>query len=127
MAMPKPASIADYEAACTEQGRAALAVVRGIVTDLSPEHVERLSYGIPTFFHAGRRVLHCAAWAEHLAIYPVPASPASDPGLGGELTAYVKGKGTLHFPYAVPLPVPLVARVVRAHLLRAGWTDPQAQ
>lgn len=60
------------------------------------------------------------AWAEHLALYPVPPSPPDDPGLVSNLEPYVKGKGTLHFPYAAGLPTAVLERVLRAHLIRAG-------
>lgn len=126
MAMPKHDSLADYEAACTDEGRAAMATVRGIIATLVPDashREERLSYGLPTLFVKGKRVVHFAGWAEHLALYPIPDSPHSDPELRADLTPYIKGKGTLHFPYAAGLPSALISRVVAAHLHRTGWTS----
>lgn len=123
MAMPRYESVAEYDAACTDLPRAALATVRGLSAELVPDagrREERLSYGIPTLFVEGRRIVHYAGWDAHLALYPIPPSPAGDPTLREELTAYVRGKGTLHFPYAAGLPVPLIRRVVAAHLERAG-------
>ncbi len=119
--MPKYDTVADYESACTDEGRAALATVRARIADLVPDATlreERLSYGLPTLFVHGRRVVHYAAWPTHLALYPIPPSPAGDPTLREDLTAYVKGKGTLHFPYAAGLPLPLIDRVIAAHLAR---------
>lgn len=121
MAMPTYTSVAEYDAACTDEGRAALGAVREITARLVPEHEERLSYGIPTLFVRGKRVVHYAGWAEHLALYPIPESPHDDPTLREDLTPFVKGKGTLHFRYAVGLPLPLIERVVRAHLHRIAW------
>lgn len=118
MAMPRFESVTDYLAAQSEEGRAAIAVVRDLILARDPEAEERLSYGIPTFFVGGRRLLHTAGWGEHLAIYPIPASPPGDAGLREDLTPYIKGKGTLHFRYAVPLPSALLARIVDAHLAR---------
>ncbi len=115
MAAPTFASLGEYLAATSPQGRAALEVVRREVLAQAPEAIERLSYGMPTFFVGGKRVVHMAAWATHLALYPVPRASAQDPDLPTELAAYVKGKGTLHFDYG-ELPEALIARVVRAHL-----------
>lgn len=131
MAMPKHDSIADYDAACTDEARAALAQVRGVIADLVPEGVpreERLSYGLPTLFVRGKRVVHYAGWAEHLAMYPIPESPPGDPSLREDLAPFVKGKGTLHFPYAAGLPTTVISRVVAAHLARVGIpaSDPPA-
>ncbi len=120
MATPKPASVADYEAACSPEGRAALATVRDAVTRLAPVHEERLSYGIPTFFVGGRRLVHVASWAGHLALYPIPPTPPDDPTLAADLRAVITGKGTLHFRYAAGLPVALLERIVRAHLAALG-------
>lgn len=118
MATSNVDSLTEYLAAQSEEGRAAIAVVRGLVQARDPQAEERLSYGIPTFFVGGRRLLHTAGWGEHLAIYPIPASPPGDPGLRADLTPYIKGKGTLHFRYAVSLPTELLARVVDAHFAR---------
>lgn len=115
-------SIADYEAGLTPRGHEALTTLRTRIAALLPagEGEERLSYGIPTLFVGGTRVVHYAAWDTHLALYPIPPDPPGDPQLRAALTAYIKGKGTLHFPYAGPIPWPLVERVVVAHLHRMG-------
>lgn len=120
MAMPKFESVAEYDAHCSVEGRAALGVVRSLTAQLVKDPEERLSYGIPTLFVGGKRIVHMAAWAEHLALYPVPPSPPDDAGLVSNLEPYVKGKGTLHFPYAAGLPTAVLERVLRAHLIRAG-------
>ncbi len=120
---PDP-SLQDYLETCGPEAREVLDRARELVAatvgEARPgvEVSERLSYGIPTFFVGGKRLLHLAGWAEHLAIYPIPPEPVDDRTLGEELTAYVKGKGTLHFPYAAGLPDELIRRIARAHLAR---------
>jgi uncharacterized protein YdhG (YjbR/CyaY superfamily) len=74
-----------------------------------PSAEERISYRIPTFFVAGRRVVHIAAWKEHLAMYPAPAGL---PGLEAELDRHRSGRGTLKFPLPRPLPVELIRAAV---------------
>lgn len=125
MTTPPHDTVADYDATCSETGRAALAAIRAMWAHLLPDGIprqERLSYGVPTLFADGRRILHYAAWAEHLGTYPIPPSPADDPDLEVDLAPFVTGKGTLRFPYAAGLPTALLTRVVRAHLLRAEIT-----
>ena len=126
MAMQKFASIADYDASRTPEAQAALETVRALIADLVPDATdreERFSYDLPTLFVRGKRIVHYAGWAEHLALYPVPESPPDDPTLREDLTPYIKGKGTLHFPYAVLFgegsPSALISRVISAHLTRA--------
>jgi uncharacterized protein YdhG (YjbR/CyaY superfamily) len=128
MAMPKHETVADHDAACSDVGRAALAQVRAVIDDLVPADLpreERMSYNLPTLFVGGKRVVHYAAWDAHLALYPVPLATSADPTLVDDLAPFIKGKGTLHFPYAVLSPpgagpFSLISRVVAAHLARIG-------
>ncbi len=112
MAMPAPASVEDYLASATEEGRAAYARVADVVHAHAPDAEVRISYGIPTFFVGGKRLLHAAAWQDHLAIYPVP--PGVDVG------THLHGKGTIRFPYAEDWPTELVETIVAGHLARIG-------
>lgn len=123
--MPKdqPNAVADeitaYLSTAPEQGRQRYAWIRSAVrARAGGDRVsERLSYRLPTFFVAGRRLLHVGLWEEHLAIYPVPDS-ATDLTLAADLEPYRMGKGTLHFRYDASWPAELIDRIVAAHLDR---------
>ena len=65
MAAPTFASLGEYLAATSPQGRAALEVVRREVLAQAPEAIERLSYGMPTFFVGGKRVVLFSSRRRH--------------------------------------------------------------
>jgi uncharacterized protein YdhG (YjbR/CyaY superfamily) len=51
-----------------------------------------------------------AAYKRHYSLFP--ASGAVVAALGKDLTPYLAGKGTIHFPANEPLPLALVTRIV---------------
>lgn len=55
-----------------------------------------------------------AAYRHHYSLFP--ASGAVVAALGDELTPYLAGKGTIHFPADRPIPSTLVAKVVKVRL-----------
>lgn len=112
MARPTYDSVEDYLEAAPAEGRTAYARLREVVLAHAPEAEVRFSYGIPTFFVGGRRLLHTATWQDHLAVYPPP--PGVDVG------SHLHGKGTIRLPYADPWPADLVEQVVVGHLHRIG-------
>ncbi len=120
--MPKTDSVDDYLRAAPPAGQAAFADVRAIVRAVAPDAQERMSYGIPTFFVGGKRLVHVGLWKDHLALYPIPSG---DDAFAAEIGPFVKGKGTLHFPYAGPSVTDVIARVVGGHFTRLGL-DPRA-
>lgn len=87
--------------------------VRSRVLDAVPGGEERISYAVPTVTVDGHPVVHYAAWAKHLSLYPRP-EPGADPELDRLLEPYVAGKGTLKFPLREPVPYDLVGRVAAA-------------
>src|SRR5688572_9056458 len=75
----------------------------------APEAVETISYNMPTFKLNGTYLVYFAAWKNHIALYPT--SPALEVAIP-ELSTYVTGKGTIHFPLSQPLPLPLIRKIV---------------
>ena len=112
MTMPRTDDVEHYLSSANDEGRQAYGRVEQVVLAHAPEAEVRISYGIPTFFVGGRRLLHTAAWQDHLAIYPVP--PGVDVG------EHLHGKSTIRLPYAQDWPAELVEAVVAGHLERIG-------
>jgi uncharacterized protein YdhG (YjbR/CyaY superfamily) len=71
--------------------------------------MERISYGMPTFFLNGNLV-HYAAYRRHIGFYP--GSEAIQV-FASELEAYETSKGTVRFPIDQTLPMDLIIRIVR--------------
>jgi len=83
--------------------------IRSLVYQLVPDADEDIKYGIPTFVYHGNLV-HYAAFKSHIGFYPVPSGMEA---FKEELKVYKQGKGSVRFPLTHPLPLDLIARIVR--------------
>ena len=107
MSSPRAADSVDaYIAAFPAGVQERLRAVRDAVRAAAPEATETIKYGMPTFVSNGNLV-HFGAFKHHIGFYPVPAE------LAGELEGYAQGRGSVRFPYDRPLPLELIARIVR--------------
>ena len=75
----------------------------------APGAMEKISYGMPTFY-LYENLVHFAAQAKHLGFYPSPSGIAA---FEAELGSYTYSKGAVQFPYEKPLPKDLVRKIVR--------------
>jgi len=100
--------------------RTLLKQLRATIKRTAPVVTERISYGIPTFDLDGKRFMYFAGWKNHVSIYPV--TRGIERALKREIDPYRAGKGTLRFPLGVPLPMPLIRKIVatRATELRGS-------
>ena len=112
--MSKPTSVEAYIAAAPEDRRAGLEDLRRIVTAAAPQAEECIAYDMPAYRLHGRFVVSFAAFKRHYSLFP--ASQVVIDTLGAEVAPHVKGRGTLQFPASEPLPLDLIARVVRVRL-----------
>ena len=101
----------DYLASLPPEVQAVLQQVRETIHQAVPGAQETISYNIPTMVRDGRRFLHFAGWAKHVALYPVPDA---DEDLAADLAPYVVGQGTLRFSLDQPIPYALIGRVAQA-------------
>ena len=70
------------------------------------------SYQMPALFQHGA-VVYYGAFKQHLGLYP---PVVDEPALRERVARYAGPKGNLQFRYAEPLPLVLIADVVRARL-----------
>jgi uncharacterized protein YdhG (YjbR/CyaY superfamily) len=98
-----------YLAGFSDDARAALDELRVLLREAVPGASETMAYGIPTLDLHGRHVLHFAGFARHVGLYPTPSGMTA---FDAELSPYVRGKGSVRFPLAEPLPVELIRRIV---------------
>jgi len=103
-------SMDDYIFSFPKNVQKILEELRATIKAAAPEAGEKISYGIPTFTLNGTYLIYFAGWKNHISIYPIPT--------GGEafnkaVSKYVEGKGTLKFPLDKPLPLKLIARIVK--------------
>ena len=103
------ASIDEYIAGFPAAVQDRLRALRATVQEQAPEATERMSYGMPTFYLNGNLV-HFAAFAHHIGFYPTPTGITA---FHDALARYKSAKGSVQFPHAEPLPLELVAAMVR--------------
>ena len=102
-------SIDAYIASFPEETQALLEAMRATIRAAAPEAEEKISYQMPTFFLKGNLV-HFAAFKQHIGFYPAPRGIEE---FKEELSIYKGAKGSVQFPLDQPLPLDLVARIVR--------------
>ena len=104
-----PTGIDEYIASFPPEVRARLTKVRATIRRHAHDAEERISYGIPTFFLNGNLV-HFAAFARHIGFYPGPSGITA---FQDALSRYKSAKGSVQFPHDAPLPLDLVADIVK--------------
>ena len=102
-------SIDEYIASFPPDIQARLGAMRATIRAAAPEAEEKISYQMPTFFLKGNLV-HFAAFNQHIGFYPAPRGIEE---FKEELSIYKGAKGSVQFPLDQPLPLDLVARIVR--------------
>jgi uncharacterized protein YdhG (YjbR/CyaY superfamily) len=83
--------------------------MREAIRKAAPEATETISYRIPAFRLDGILVWY-AAHTSHIGFYPGASAIAT---FAKELSVYESAKGSVRFPFDEPLPLSLVARIVR--------------
>jgi uncharacterized protein YdhG (YjbR/CyaY superfamily) len=103
------ASIDAYIAAFPAEIQKMLKDLRATIHAAAPDAEERISYQMPTFFLNGNLV-HFAAFKNHIGFYPAPRGIEA---FQEELSQYKGAKGSVQFPMDQPLPLKLIARIVK--------------
>lgn len=102
------ASIDDYIRSFPESTAVVLSELRRVAHRAVPGAREAITYDIPTLTLAGRKVIHFAAWKQHVSVYPVPAG---DEEYERRMAPYRSGRGTAKFPLDQPVPYDLVEQM----------------
>ncbi|ULQ54135.1 iron chaperone [Flavihumibacter fluvii] len=102
-------NIDEYIAGFPKDIQVLLQQMRKTIHEAAPEATEKISYGMPTFFLNGNLV-HFAAFKAHIGFYPVPSGIEK---FKKELSVYKGAKGSVQFPLDQPLPLALVAKIVK--------------
>jgi len=89
--------------------RRRLETMRAIVSEIAPDAVESMGYGMPAYKLGGKPLVYFAAFPRHIGFY---ATPNGHEAFKAEFAPYKQGKGSVQFPHSEPLPVDLVRRVV---------------
>lgn len=104
-----PSTIDEYIASFSPDVRHILSEVRSAVRRAAPDATEKISYGMPTLDYNGNLV-HFAAFKQHIGFFPTPRGITA---FDKELAGYKTSKGGVQFPLDQPLPLDLIARIVK--------------
>lgn len=102
-------TIDEYIATFPKDVQKILKRLRATIKTAAPEAEETISYQIPTFTLKGNLV-HFAAYKNHIGFYPGASGIKT---FAQELSNYQTSKGTVQFPLQDPLPLELIANIVK--------------
>jgi len=83
--------------------------IRETIKKAAPAAIEKISYGMPTFYLKGN-LIHFAAYKNHIGLYPAPQGIEA---FKEELSVYKGAKGSVQFPLNQPMPLALIAKITK--------------
>lgn len=86
-----------------------LQILRKVISEAASEAEEKISWQMPTFYLYGNLV-HFAAHKNHIGFYPGSSGIVQ---FKAELSEYKSSKGAVQFPNDKPLPIELIAEIVK--------------
>ena len=102
-------TINEFIAAFPKNTQDKLRKMRDTIRKAAPSATEAIKYGIPTFVLNGNLV-HFAGYQNHIGFYPAASGILE---FKKELAGYESAKGSVRFPLDKPLPLTLVAQIVK--------------
>lgn len=89
--------------------QAILQQIRATVRAAAPAAQEAIKYAMPTFVLNGNLV-YFAAFKKHIGFYPIPLN---DERFESDFKGFKTGKGSIQFPLDKPMPLDLIAKIVK--------------
>src|SRR5688500_12767901 len=99
-----------YIAEFPEEIREMLEAVRAVVKKTAPAAEETIKYDMPTFMLEGKNLVYFAAFKNHIGFY---GAPTGNEAFAKDFAPYKSGKGSLQFPFDKPMPLALIAKIVK--------------
>ncbi len=109
MSAPQFAHVDAYIASFPQSIQDCLQQVRSVVRAEATDAVETIKYNMPCYVLHGNLV-YFAAFKKHIGFY---STGAGNPDIDRALQGYTTGRGSVQFPYTAPMPLPLIAQIVR--------------
>lgn len=100
--------IEDYISNTPENRQVKLQLLYKTIKQLLPDAVEKISYGMPTFYLNGNFV-HFANAKNHIGFYPGPTAIET---FKHDLTGFKTSKGAIQFPLDHELPIKLIKKII---------------
>ena len=109
MAKKTPKDFAEYADAFPNKVQRMLRAMRMAIKKAAPKAEETISYGIPAF-GSGKLRVWFGGHKTHIGFYPGASTLVT---FRKELSTFKSAKGSVQFPFDRPLPLALVARMVK--------------
>jgi uncharacterized protein YdhG (YjbR/CyaY superfamily) len=113
----KHGNVDDYILDFPEDIQSVLEEVRDAIRKAAPDALEMISYGIPAFKFKSKPLVYFAAFKNHVGFYPTPTGVEE---FEKELSVYKQGKGSVQFPLDKPMPLKLIAKIVKFRMVKIG-------
>jgi uncharacterized protein YdhG (YjbR/CyaY superfamily) len=84
--------------------------IRAIIKENVPEAEESIAYQMPAYKINGKPLVYFAGFKNHIGFYATPTGHAQ---FERELSKFKQGKGSVQFPLDKPIPLNLIARIVK--------------
>ena len=108
-----PTSVDAYIAGFPADVRPILRSVRKTIRATAPAAEETISYLMPAYTQNGFPLTSFAAYRKHIGMY---GAPVGSPRFNKRLSIYRAAKSTVRFPLDKPIPLDLVAQIVKLRL-----------
>jgi uncharacterized protein YdhG (YjbR/CyaY superfamily) len=105
----KSRSVDEYLSYYPEEVQNKLESLRSAIKKAAPKAIETISYNIPAYKQASVLV-YFAAYKNHIGFYPTSSGVRE---FKDQLTKYKVSKGAIQFPIDKPLPLGLIAKIVK--------------
>jgi len=106
----KPIDVDGYIAEFPLEIQEKLNQIRKVIRENAPDAVESIAYGMPAYKLHKKPLVYFAGYAKHIGFY---ATPTGHSAFEAQLSQYKQGKGSVQFPLAQPMPLELIAEIVR--------------
>jgi len=103
-------TIDEYILSFPDSIQSPLIQVLAIIRENAPNAAESISYGMPAFKTNGKPLVYFAGYKNHIGLY---ATPTGHEKFAKELSKYKQGKGSVQFPLNEPMPLGLIAKIVK--------------
>ncbi len=110
--MEKANNVDEYIAGFAPATQKALKQVRATIRATAPAAEEGISYGMPAYKHNGVLV-YFGGFTNHIGFYPTPSGVEE---FKDKLAKYKGAKGSVQFPLDQPMPLDLIADIVKFRL-----------
>ncbi|MCR9265053.1 MAG: DUF1801 domain-containing protein [Flavobacteriaceae bacterium] len=106
----KPENVDGYIAEFPPEIQEKLNQIRKVIRENAPDAVESIAYGMPAYKLNKKPLVYFAGYAKHIGFY---ATPSGHSAFEAQLSQYKQGKGSVQFPLDQPVPLDLIAEIVR--------------